>query len=72
MFTTFGLVVFYRICFWKASGSREPLGLIDMFTSHPKPLPLKREGLGCFARFFYAVKNYDCSRGVAELSASYV
>ena len=37
---------FYRICFWKASGSRETP-----------------------ARFFCICKNYDCSRGVAELLA---
>ena len=58
---------FYRICFWKASGSREPLAP-TIFTFLPKPLLCQRWGLYSLV-FIYSCKNYDCSRGVAESSA---
>ena len=58
---------FYRICFWKASGSREPLAP-TIFTFLPKPLLWQRWGLYSLV-FIYSCKNYDCFRGVAESSA---
>ena len=52
MFTTFGLVVFTRICFWKASGSRKPL-VPTIFTFLSTPPSFGKGAAWILCSFFY-------------------